>query len=93
MAIAANQVQNFRQTVKALLEAFENAQGAAQTLDYLGGPAFYRTELEKVDAQNVAIYDITPAQLTQAITALAAVKTLLEADNQTVGKALARMKD
>ena len=67
MARAANQVQNFRQTVKALLEAFENAQGAAQTLDYLGGSAFYRT-------------------------ALAAVKTLLEADNQTVGKALARMK-
>lgn len=93
MARAANQVQQFRQTIKALLEALENAQGAAQTIDYLGGSSFYRAELEKTDAQGVAIYDITPAQMTNAIQALASVKTLLEANNQAIGKDLARMKD
>lgn len=93
MARPANQIVQFRQTIKNLLTAYEDAQAAAQTLDYLGGPTFYRDELQKVDSGGVAIYDITPAHLGNAIDALAAIDALLEADLQKYGKALARMRD
>ena len=93
MARPINQIQQFRNKINQVLSAIEQAQGAAQTIDYLGGAAFYRPELDKVDNLNVPIHDITTAQMTAAINALASIKVLLEADNQTIGKALARMRD
>ncbi len=93
MAQAINQISNFRNKVNAVLSALEDAQGAAQTIDYLGGITFYRDELNRVTDTGVAIHDITPIQFTAAITSLGAIKTLLEADNQAHGKALARMRD
>ena len=93
MARPINQIQNFRNKVNQVLSALEDAQGAAQTLYYLGGALFYRPELDKTDEALKPIYDITTAQMTAAINALGSIKTLLEADNQIIGKALARMRD
>ena len=93
MAQPINQIRNFRNKINQVLSALEDAQGAAQTLDYLGGAAFYRPELERVTDTGVLINDITTAQMTQAITSLGAIKTLLEENNQAHGKALARMRD
>ena len=93
MARPINQIQNFRNKVNQVLSALEDAQGAAQTLDYLGGALFYRPELDKTDEALKPIHDITTAQMTAAINALGSIKTLLEADNQIIGKALARMRD
>jgi hypothetical protein len=93
MAQPINQISNFRNKVNQVLSALEDAQGAAQTIDYLGSANFYRSELERVNDVGVAIHDITPAQFTGAINALASIKALLEADNQAIGKALARMRD
>ena len=93
MARPINQIQNFRNKVNQVLSALEDAQGAAQTLDYLGGVQFYRPELDKTDEAGTAIHDITTAQMTAAINALGSIKALLEADNQIIGKALARMRD
>lgn len=93
MARATNQVQNFRQSVKHLLDAIEKARGDALTIDFLGGVAFYRDELQKVDAAGQPVYDITPANFTAAITAISAITALLEADSQLYGKSLARMED
>ena len=93
MARATNQIQHFRNTVDNLLSALEAAQASSQTIDYLGGVTFYRDELLKTDGTGALVYDITPVQVTAAIAALAAIKALLEADNQAHGKALARMRD
>lgn len=93
MARPINQIQNFRNKINQVLSALEDAQGAAQTIDYLGGAVFYRDELDKVDEAGTKIHDITTAQMTAAINALGSIKTLLEADNQVIGKALARMRD
>jgi len=93
MAQPINQIRNFRNKVNQVLSALEDAQGAAQTIDYLGGLNFYKGELQRVNDVGVAIHDITPAQMTAAITSLGAIKVLLEADNQAHGKALARMRD
>lgn len=93
MAQPINQISNFRNKVNQVLSALEDAQGAAQTIDYLGGANFYRDELLRVNDVGVAIHDITPGQFTGAINALGSIKALLEADNQAVGKALARMRD
>lgn len=93
MARPINQIQQFRNKVNQVLSALEDAQGAAQTIDYLGGITFYRDELNKTDEALTPIHNITPAQFTAAINALASIKTLLEADNQAIGKALARMRD
>ena len=92
MARPANQIQNFRNKIDNLLSALENAQAEAITIDYLGGASFYHDELSKVDATGAPAYDITPVQMGNAIGALAAIKALLEANNQTHGKALARMR-
>ena len=92
MARPANQIQNFRNKIDNLLSALEDAQGASQTIDYLGGATFYRDELNKTDATGAPVYDITPAQMGNAVDALAAIRALLEANTQTHGKALARMR-
>lgn len=92
MAKAENRISAFRGKVDNLLGAIEDAQAEATTIDYLGGALFYRDELNRVTDTGVAIHDITPAQFTAAITALAGIKALLEADNQAIGKALARMR-
>jgi hypothetical protein len=93
MAKASNQIVNFRSKINNLLTAFEQAQGICQTIDYLGGLAFYKSELEKTDSETNLVYEITPAQFTAAINAITSIKTLLDADNQVIGKALARMRD
>ena len=93
MARASNQIIRFRSSIKQLLSALEQAKEDATIIDYLGGAAFYRDELQKVDASGGAVYDLTPLQFTAAIDALAAIKTLLEANSQALGKALARMED
>lgn len=92
MAQPANRIAAFRSKIDALLSAIEAAQAEATTIDYLGGPSFYRDELTRVTDTGAAINDITPAQLTKAIEALAAVKVLLEANTQLHGKALAQMR-
>ncbi len=93
MARPINQITQFRNRISGVLSAIEQAQAAATTIDYLGGAQFYRAELDKVDDAGKSVYDITTAHMTQAITALASIKMLLEADNQSVGKALARMRE
>ena len=93
MARPINQIQQFRNKINAVLSAIEQAQASATTIDYLGGAAFYRPELDKTDEALTPIHDITTAQFTQAINALGSIKTLLEADNQAIGKALARMRE
>ena len=93
MASAYIDIRNFRNKINQVLSALEDAQGAAQTIDYLGGAGFYRSELERVNDVGESIHDITTAQMTAAINSLGAIKTLLEADNQSHGKALARMRD
>ena len=93
MARPINQITIFRGRIKALLDALEEANAQAQVIDYLGGQTFVRDELQKVDANGVPVHDITPVQFGNAVEALAAIKALLEADNQTRGKALARMDD
>lgn len=93
MARPINQISQFRNRISAVLSAIEQAQASAQTIDYLGGAAFYRNELDKQDDVGAPAYDITTAQMTGAINALVQVKALLEADNQLIGKALARMRD
>ena len=49
MARPINQIQQFRSKINQVLSALEDAQGAAQTIDYLGGITFYRDELNKTD--------------------------------------------
>jgi len=93
MAKPINRIQAFRNRINNLLSAIEAAQAEATTIDYLGGLSFYRDELQKVDGQGVPIYDITPGNFTSAVDSLNAIRTLLEANNQAHGKALARMRD
>lgn len=92
MARPINRIESFRSKADAFMSAFEDLQGEAQCIDYLGGPSFYRDELLKTDAEGTLISDITPANFTAAIAALAAIKALLEADSQLHGKSLARMR-
>ncbi len=93
MARPINQISQFRNRISAVLSAIEQAQASAQTIDYLGGSPFYRAELDKQDDLGAPVFDITTAQMTAAINALGAIKTLLEADNQALGKALSRMRE
>lgn len=93
MARPINQISQFRNRISAVLSAIEQAQASSQTIDYLGGAAFYRSELDKVDDAGAPVYDITTAQMTNAINALGSIKALLEANNQVLGKALARMRE
>lgn len=93
MARAANQIQRFRTATTRFLDALNELNAAAKTIDYLGGLALYGAELDKTDATGAMVSDITKAQLTGAIGALVSVNGLLEADNQTIGRRLTNMRE
>lgn len=76
MARPINQISQFRNRISAVLSAIEQAQASATTIDYLGGPAFYRSELDKVDGDGAPVYDITTANMTAAINALASIRAM-----------------
>jgi hypothetical protein len=93
MARAANQIQRFRSAASNFLDALNALTATAKTIDYLGGLVVYGPELDKVDAENKPIYDISKVQMTNAITAVGSINALLEADTQVIGKRLSNMRE